>query len=29
MHYHPAILVINNLEFDQADIFNPIENIYC
>lgn len=28
MHYHPDILVINNLEFDHADIFNSIEDIY-
>ncbi|WP_119329358.1 UDP-N-acetylmuramate:L-alanyl-gamma-D-glutamyl-meso-diaminopimelate ligase [Cysteiniphilum halobium] len=28
MHYHPDVLVINNLEFDHADIFNSIEDIY-
>ncbi|WP_440994252.1 UDP-N-acetylmuramate:L-alanyl-gamma-D-glutamyl-meso-diaminopimelate ligase [Cysteiniphilum litorale] len=28
MHYHPDILVVNNLEFDHADIFNSIEDIY-
>ena len=28
MHYHPDILVINNLEFDHADIFNSMEDIY-
>lgn len=28
MHYHPAMVVINNLEFDTVDIFNSIEDIY-
>jgi UDP-N-acetylmuramate: L-alanyl-gamma-D-glutamyl-meso-diaminopimelate ligase len=28
MHYHPWILVINNLEFDHADIFNSMDDIY-
>lgn len=28
MHYHPDVLVINNLEFDHADIFNSMEDIY-
>lgn len=27
VHYHPNTLVINNLEFDHADIFNSIEDI--
>ncbi|MFZ9036011.1 MAG: UDP-N-acetylmuramate:L-alanyl-gamma-D-glutamyl-meso-diaminopimelate ligase [Francisellaceae bacterium] len=28
IHYHPDILVMNNLEFDHADIFDSIEDIY-
>ncbi|WP_119344475.1 UDP-N-acetylmuramate:L-alanyl-gamma-D-glutamyl-meso-diaminopimelate ligase [Facilibium subflavum] len=28
MHYHPQELVINNLEFDHADIFEGIKDIY-
>ena len=28
IHYAPSILVINNIEFDHADIFNNIEAIY-
>ena len=28
IHYHPDVLVINNLEFDHADIFDNIEAIY-
>ena len=28
IHYHPDILVINNLEFDHGDIFKDIEAIY-
>lgn len=27
MHYHPRTLLINNLEFDHADIFNNLEEI--
>lgn len=27
VHYHPNTLVINNLEFDHADIFNSIQDI--
>ncbi|MFN3234704.1 MAG: UDP-N-acetylmuramate:L-alanyl-gamma-D-glutamyl-meso-diaminopimelate ligase [Gammaproteobacteria bacterium] len=27
MHYHPKTLLINNLEFDHADIFNSLEDI--
>ena len=27
LHYHPDILIINNLEFDHADIFDSIEDI--
>ena len=27
IHYHPDILLINNLEFDHADIFRDIEDI--
>lgn len=27
VHYHPKTLIINNLEFDHADIFNSIEDI--
>ena len=27
MHYHPKTLVINNLEFDHADIFDSLEDI--
>lgn len=26
-HYHPRTLILNNLEFDHADIFNDIEHI--
>ncbi len=28
IHYHPDILTINNLEFDHADIFNSMDDIY-
>jgi UDP-N-acetylmuramate: L-alanyl-gamma-D-glutamyl-meso-diaminopimelate ligase len=28
VHYHPQTLIINNLEFDHADIFDSIEDIY-
>ena len=28
IHYYPNTLVINNVEFDHADIFNSIEDIY-
>lgn len=28
IHYHPNTLVINNLEFDHADIFDSIDDIY-
>ena len=28
MHYNPEILVINNLEFDHADIFDDMKDIY-
>ncbi|TEU24846.1 MAG: UDP-N-acetylmuramate:L-alanyl-gamma-D-glutamyl-meso-diaminopimelate ligase [Gammaproteobacteria bacterium] len=27
VHYHPKTLVINNLEFDHADIFNSLQDI--
>ena len=27
MHYHPTVLVLNNLEFDHADIYDDIEMI--
>lgn len=27
VHYHPRTLIINNLEFDHADIFNSLEDI--
>ncbi|HLF67201.1 MAG TPA: UDP-N-acetylmuramate:L-alanyl-gamma-D-glutamyl-meso-diaminopimelate ligase [Gammaproteobacteria bacterium] len=27
IHYHPKTLLINNLEFDHADIFNDLEDI--
>ncbi len=27
VHYHPNIAIINNIEFDHADIFNSIEDI--
>ncbi len=27
VHYHPDVAVLNNLEFDHADIFNSIEDI--
>lgn len=27
LHYHPDIFVINNIEFDHADIFNSIDDI--
>ena len=27
MHYRPWIFVINNIEFDHADIFNDTESI--
>lgn len=27
VHYHPNIAILNNLEFDHADIFNSIEDI--
>ncbi|RZO25702.1 MAG: UDP-N-acetylmuramate:L-alanyl-gamma-D-glutamyl-meso-diaminopimelate ligase [SAR86 cluster bacterium] len=27
LHYHPKLLVVNNIEFDHADIFNNIEQI--
>lgn len=27
IHYHPDILVINNIEFDHADIFNNLDEI--
>lgn len=27
LHYHPNIAIINNIEFDHADIFNSIEDI--
>lgn len=27
VHYHPDIAIINNIEFDHADIFNSIEDI--
>ncbi len=27
VHYHPRTLVINNLEFDQADIFDSLKDI--
>lgn len=27
IHYHPQTLIINNLEFDHADIFNNLEDI--
>ncbi|MDB6097085.1 MAG: mpl [Francisellaceae bacterium] len=27
IHYHPKILVINNLEFDHADIFDSVKDI--
>jgi UDP-N-acetylmuramate: L-alanyl-gamma-D-glutamyl-meso-diaminopimelate ligase len=27
VHYHPKTLVLNNLEFDHADIFNNLEDI--
>lgn len=27
VHYHPKILVINNLEFDHADIFDSLKDI--
>ena len=27
IHYHPDILLINNLEFDHADIFRDVEDI--
>ena len=27
IHYHPDILILNNLEFDHADIFNSLEDI--
>jgi UDP-N-acetylmuramate: L-alanyl-gamma-D-glutamyl-meso-diaminopimelate ligase len=28
IHYYPNTLIINNVEFDHADIFNNIEDIY-
>jgi UDP-N-acetylmuramate: L-alanyl-gamma-D-glutamyl-meso-diaminopimelate ligase len=28
IHYYPNTLIINNVEFDHADIFNSIEDIY-
>lgn len=28
MHYHPSTLIINNLEFDHADIFEDMNAIY-
>ena len=28
IHYTPSVLLINNLEFDHADIFSSIEDIY-
>jgi UDP-N-acetylmuramate: L-alanyl-gamma-D-glutamyl-meso-diaminopimelate ligase len=28
LHYHPKHLILNNIEFDHADIFNSIEDIY-
>lgn len=28
VHYHPTTLLINNIEFDHADIFNSVEDIY-
>jgi UDP-N-acetylmuramate: L-alanyl-gamma-D-glutamyl-meso-diaminopimelate ligase len=28
MHYHPQTLIINNIEFDHADIYSDIESIY-
>jgi UDP-N-acetylmuramate: L-alanyl-gamma-D-glutamyl-meso-diaminopimelate ligase len=27
LHYHPDVAIINNIEFDHADIFNSIEDI--
>lgn len=27
VHYHPNIAILNNLEFDHADIFNSVEDI--
>lgn len=27
LHYHPDLVVINNIEFDHADIFNSIDDI--
>lgn len=27
VHYHPDIAIVNNIEFDHADIFNSIEDI--
>ena len=27
IHYHPHTFIINNIEFDHADIFNDIEDI--
>lgn len=27
VHYHPNVAIINNIEFDHADIFNSIEDI--
>lgn len=28
LHYHPKHLILNNIEFDHADIFQSIEDIY-
>ena len=29
VHYHPDTLVLNNLEFDHADIFDSLDDIKC
>ncbi|EKO3659677.1 UDP-N-acetylmuramate:L-alanyl-gamma-D-glutamyl-meso-diaminopimelate ligase [Vibrio metschnikovii] len=29
VHYHPRTLILNNLEFDHADIFDDLEAIKC
>ena len=26
-HYHPTVLIMNNLEYDHADIFDPVKDI--
>lgn len=28
IHYHPTELIINNIEFDHADIFRDVEDVY-